>query len=176
MPPPLNPQIAADILRDIQDTAHATGSDKLSRNEIARRRGVSPSTVTKIAQQHGLAEAFDRSQTVKATRARQFDTAAVRGELIERMYGVAGRMLDRVESPYTQVIAGPAGPEFVTTKLPPLRDAQAGMSSAAIAIDKAARMESANGDSRVEAARSLLGGLLSDLVDKHGDGYPDGSG
>ena len=51
------------------------------------------------------------------------------------------------------------GAELVTTKLPPLWDAQADMSSAAIAIDKAARMEAANSDSRVEAARSLLGGF-----------------
>lgn len=93
------------------------------------------------------------------------------------MYTVADHMLDRVTSPYTQVITGPAGAEFVTTKLPPLRDAQAGMSSAAIAIDKAARMEAANGDSRVEQARSLLGGLLTDLAAEHGDSYPsDGTG
>ena len=175
MPPPLDPQLRADILRDIEDTAQAKDpAQRLSRNEIARRRGVSQATVSKIAKDAGLTAAFDRSQTINATRAKQFDAALIRADLIERMYGVAGRMLDRVESPYTQVITGPQGAEFVTTKLPPLRDAQAGMSSAAIAIDKAARMEAANGDSRVEAARSLLGGLLSDLVDKHGDSYPDG--
>jgi len=35
-------------------------------------------------------------------------------------------------------------------------------------------MQAANGDSRVEQARSLLGGLLTDLVGKHGDSYADG--
>lgn len=170
MPPPLDPQLRADILRDIQD-------GQLSRNEIARRRNVSPSTVSKIAKDSGTTAAFDRTQTVKATRAKQLDNAARRTDLIDRMYAMASHMLDRVESPYTQVITGPAGAEFVTTKLPPLRDAQAGMSSAAIAIDKAARMEAANGDSRVEQARSLLSGLLTDMVAAHGDSYPsDGSG
>jgi hypothetical protein len=91
------------------------------------------------------------------------------------MYGVAGRRMDRVESPYTQVITGPAGAEFVTTKLPPLRDAQAGMSSAAIAIDKAARLEDRPGDGRVAAAQSLLGTLFETLRQAHGD-QPDGSG
>jgi hypothetical protein len=101
--------------------------------------------------------------------------ALERTVLIERIYGVAGRMLDRVEQPYTQVIAGPAGPEFVTTKLPPLRDAQAGMSSPAIAIDKAARLEDRQGAGRVAAAQSLLGSLFETLAKAHGDA-PDGSG
>jgi hypothetical protein len=175
VPPPLDPQLRADILRDIQDTATAAPEQKLTRNEIARRRNVSPATVTKIAKDAGLTEAFDRSQTINATRARQFDAALERSVLIERMYGVAGRMLDRVESPYTQVISGPAGAEFVTTKLPPLRDAQAGMSSAAIAIDKAARLEDRQGDGRVAAAQSLLGTLFETLRQAHGD-QPDGSG
>ncbi len=176
MPPPLDPQLRADILRDIQDTQNEPDPAKrLTRNEIALRRGVSQSTVTKIAKDSGLGAAFDRSQTINATRARQFDAAHERTVLIERMYGVAGRMLDRVEAPYTQVIPGPAGPEFVTTKLPPLRDAQAGMSSAAIAIDKAARLEDRQGDGKVAAAQSLLGTLFETLTKAHGDA-PDGSG
>ena len=65
MPPPLDPQLRADILRDIQDTAAAEPGEKLSRNEIARRRGVSQATVTKIAKDAGLTGAFDRSQTDK---------------------------------------------------------------------------------------------------------------
>jgi hypothetical protein len=63
VPPPLDPQLRADILRDIQDSATATNpADKLSRNEIARRRGVSQATVSKIAKDAGLTDAFDRSQ------------------------------------------------------------------------------------------------------------------
>lgn len=176
MPPPLDPQLRADILRDIQDAANQPDPAKRpSRNAIARRRKVGPATVTKIAKANGLEGTWDRSQTLNATRARQFDAALARTDLIERMYGVAGRMLDRVEAPYTQVVTGPAGPEFVTTKLPPLRDAQAGMSSAAIAIDKAARLEDRQGDGRVAMARTLLGNLFDSLQAEHGD-QPDGSG
>jgi DNA-binding MurR/RpiR family transcriptional regulator len=50
VPPPLDPQLKADILRDIQDTtSEADPAKRLTRNEIARRRGVSQATVSKIA-------------------------------------------------------------------------------------------------------------------------------
>jgi hypothetical protein len=167
VPKALDPTIRTAIIEDIK-----AGKQ---RNQIARERNVSGSTVTKIAGEEGLTNAFDRTQTVNATRARGIDIAAARAVLIERMYGVAGRMLDRVESPYTQVVGGPMGAELVTTKLPPLRDAQAGMSAAAIAIDKAARLEDRNGDARVDQARSLLGAMFEGLQRAHGDA-PDGSG
>jgi hypothetical protein len=103
------------------------------------------------------------------------ELAATRAALIERLYGIAGRMLDRVESPYTQVISGPADRELVTTKLRPLRDAQSGMSSAAIALDKAARLGDRQGDGRVDQAKSLLGAMFDSLQRAYGDA-PDGSG
>ncbi|MGO8957620.1 MAG: hypothetical protein ACLQFR_09660 [Streptosporangiaceae bacterium] len=49
------------------------------------------------------------------------------------------------------------------------------MSSAAIAIDKAARLEDRQGDGRVAAAQSLLGTLFETLQQANGDA-PDGSG
>jgi hypothetical protein len=167
VPKPLNADIRAAIIADIR-----AGKP---RNQIARDHGVSGSTVTKYAGQEGIDKPFDRSHTEKATRARGIDVAAARTELIERMYGVAGRFLDRVEAPYTQVVSGPLGPELVTTKLPPLRDAQAGMSAAAIAIDKAARLEDRQGDGKVDQAKSLLGSLFDTMQKAHGD-TPDGSG
>jgi hypothetical protein len=167
VPKPLDPQIRTAIIADIK-----AGKP---RNQIARDHGVSGASVTKIAGQEGITNAFDRSQVENATRARTIDLAATRAGLIERLYGVAGRMLDRVESPYTQIVSGSAGAELVTTKLPPLRDAQAGMSSAAIALDKAARLEDRQGDGKVDAAKSLLGAMFEGLQKAHGDA-PDGSG
>ena len=176
MPRPIDGQLKADILRDIRDTRDEPDPGKrLTRNAIARRRGVSPGTVTNLAAANGLADAFDRTNTVKGARARQFDAAFARAVLIERYYVEAGKVLDRVSTPYTQVILGRGGPEFVTTRLPPLRDAQAGMSASAIAVDKAAKLEDRQGDGRVDAAKSLLGGLLAGLQAVYGDS-PDGSG
>lgn len=173
MPRPLPAQLKADILRDIRDTRDEPDpARRLTRNQIARRRHVSASTVTRLAAENNLGDAFDRSKTVKATRARQFDAAAERAVLIERMYGVAGRLLDRVEAPYEMVLPGPEGAEFVTTKLPPLRDAQSGMIAAGVAIDKAAKLEDRQGDGGVDAARSLLGSLFTGLQQAYGDDGP----
>jgi transposase-like protein len=52
-----------------------------SRNQIARDHDVSASTVTLIAQDHGLGDAFDRSRTQKATAASQADDKARRALL-----------------------------------------------------------------------------------------------
>ena len=49
------------------------------------------------------------------------------------------------------------------------------MSSAAIAIDQAARLEDRQGDGKVAAAQSLLGTLFETLKQAHGDAA-DGSG
>ncbi len=158
MPAPINEQLRADIIRDIQDS-------QLARNQIARNRGVSPSTVTAIARQAGLGSAFDRSKTAAATHAKTVDTTAARAALIERLYGFANRTLDRAESPYTQIVAGPAGAEFVKTKLPPLRDVQSAMSAVSMAMDKAGRAEDRNGSGDTEVARSLLGSLFDHLAE-----------
>ena len=168
MPKPLNPDIRAAILHDIQ-------AGTKPRNQIARDHGVSGSTVTNIAHQEHITSAFDRSQTVKATQSKQADNAALRTELIAEYYAVARRLLARVEAPHTVALMGPGGAELVTTRLPSLRDAQAGMAASAIGIDKALRLEDRQGDGKVDTAKSLLGGLFATLQRAHGDA-PDGSG
>lgn len=168
MPRPIDDQLRADILRDIQDGQ--------ARNHIARTRGVAPATVTKIAQQAGLTNAFDRSQTEKGTRAKLFDARAARAQLIEDLYADAQRFRERAWSPYEQLITGPEGTDAVTTTLPPLRDQQSAYTALGICMDKAGRAEDKNGDSRNESARSLLGSLFDGLAREFGSGYGDGGG
>ena len=168
MPRPIDAALRARIIADIK-------AGKMNRNEIARTHGVSGSTVTKIAKDERIAFAFDRSKTQNATRARQFDAAAARARMIEDLYADAQRFRGRAWSQYTQVVSGPLGAEFVTTRLPPLRDQQAAYTSLAICMDKAGRLEDRNGDGRIDAARSLLGALFDGLKAEHGD-RPDGSG
>lgn len=55
------------------------------RNEIAREVGVSPSTVSRLAQAEGLT--FDRTQTEKATKAHVADAKARRATLSLDMLG-----------------------------------------------------------------------------------------
>jgi hypothetical protein len=138
MPAPLPPGKRAAIVKDIKKAKKDGG---LSRNEIARTHDVSPSTVTKIAGQESLSDAFDRAQTQQCTRASKFDAAAARAQLVVDLLGDAQRFRARAWEPYTQVVLGPAGPDLVETKLPPLRDQQSACTSVAICLDKGAAVD-----------------------------------
>lgn len=154
MPKPLSQDLRNAITADIK-----AGK---KRNQIARDHHVSGSTVTKIATQLTDAEGqpvgdFDRSQTEKATRAKRFDSAAARAQLVEDLYGDAQRFRARGWAPYTQIVSGPAGAELVTTKMPPLRDQQSAYTSLGICVDKAAKLEAADASDGSASAKSLLG-------------------
>lgn len=153
MPAPLSDEVRAAILADIE-------AGKLSRNKIAEKHGVSRGTVTNLAKTHVGDTAFDRTHAEKGARARQFDAKAARAELIEQLYGDAQRFRERSWSPYTQVVTGPMGPEFVTTKLPPLRDQQAGYTAVAIAIDKALTLEKHDSDEGQAMGKSMVNDLF----------------
>src|SRR5690606_29394390 len=66
-----------------------------ARNAIAREHGVSPSTVTNIAKSAGMTDAFDRSQTKRATEAAQADNAAIRAIISRRLLEKANELLDQ---------------------------------------------------------------------------------
>ncbi|MFE3197176.1 helix-turn-helix domain-containing protein [Embleya sp. NPDC059237] len=74
MPPRIDDTVRAAILADV-----AAGA--LSCRAIAKRHGVSPSTVSKLAAEAGPADAFERTQTQKATAAATVDQAARRAAL-----------------------------------------------------------------------------------------------
>lgn len=149
MPAPLNPAKREAIITDIK-----AGKP---RNQIARDHSVSGSTVTKIAKAEQIA--FDRAQTENATRARKFDAAAARAQLVQDLYGDAQRFRKRGWDPYTQIISGPAGSELVTTKMPPLRDQQAAYTAVAICLDKAVKLEQVDSQDGAAEAKSLLGAI-----------------
>lgn len=134
----------ARILSDVQ-----AGGDPPA--AIAKRHGVSASTVRRIAAQ---------ARQVEAGR---FSTRVARAQLIQDLYEDAQRFRARSWDPYTQVVIGPMGPEFVTTKMPPLRDQQAGYTALLACIGQAVRLEEIDtGDSTAEA-KSLLAGLAGAL-------------
>lgn len=92
MPPPLDEALRDAILADIR-------AGQKARNRIARDHDVSPSTVTKIAQDEGLTEAFDRSQTIHATRARNADSDARQAELRARLLETGHMLVGRIDRP-----------------------------------------------------------------------------
>lgn len=148
MPKPISASVRAAITEDI-------AAGQKSRNQIARDHKVSVGSVTNIAHAAGLTEAFDRSETKQANAAAQIDHTAALAVLARRHVKLASSVLDSFEamtitdwrkvSPHTRgVVLG-------------------------IASDKARELAPSDDEARNEAAKSLLGALLSDVVDKHGD-------
>lgn len=87
---------------------HAQG---MSRNDIARQIKRSPSTVTKLARELGLA--FDRAATRAATAAKVADAKARRADLALKLLDLAHEEADAFRQPCTQ--ASPCTPVSATT-------------------------------------------------------------
>lgn len=111
---------------------------ELSRNAIARKHGRSVSTITGIAEAAGLTDAFDRSFTEKATRARQVDLAAGRAALQERWLGKANEALDRSEKACVVYSFGGQFNDYSEheLELPPAGEYRSFVTAAAVATDK----------------------------------------
>lgn len=156
MPKPLPPKKRAAILADIK-------AGQKSRNAIARDHGVSTSTVSGIASSEGLTDAFDRSGTEAATRARVIDCKAAREQLKADLLADAQRFRERAWSPYQVVVSTPEGAEVVTLDLPPLTEARAAYTAIGIAIDKSLRLEQHDsGEGGLTAVDEWLRGMLGE--------------
>lgn len=147
MPPPLDPAKRAAILADIQ-------AGNASCRGIARAHDVSRTTVSQIAKDAGLNEAFGRQQTKKATEAAQVDHKARLVAIASRAAGITENIAASLEgmtvedwsavSPYSRgLIFG-------------------------IMADKARELAADDDDSAQIA--SLLGDLFDQLTDRHGTG------
>lgn len=137
----------------------------VSRNAVAREFGVSPSTVTKYAKAVGADEAFDRSRTETATRARQADLADRAVSLADRLIEKAHGLLDTWDSPYLVYNFGGRDNDYNehTLDAPPMEVRAKIVTVAAIAIDKALKIkkETTSGStpaSAFEAFMRMIGG------------------
>ena len=119
MPPPMPPDKRAAIIAAIE--ACVDGTNEQSAGAIARAHDVAPSTVTKIAKQEGLDEAWQRTQTAAASRATAIDNRARRAALSSGMLEDAERLRARLWEPTTVVTA--TGSK-VALELPPPGDAR----------------------------------------------------
>lgn len=139
----------------------------ISRNEIARKVGISPGSVTNICRAAG--RAFDRSATKDATRAHTADLAEARLNLAHRIDKAANDMLDMLGKPFTVYNFGGKDNTFNSAELdqPPVDAQRTIITSAAIAFDKLTRIvEKDTGG--VEGAAGLLdqvAGALSSAAD-----------
>jgi transposase-like protein len=101
----------------------------MARNEIARKHGVSSSTVTLIAREFDLN--FDRSMTKRATEAKVADAAALRAEVSLLFLAKAKELLGDLDRPFLAY-------SFAEHMLdrPPDGAIRNLMTSAAVAFDK----------------------------------------
>lgn len=95
------------------------------RNEIARKHGIAPSSVTKIAQDEGIGSAFDRSAIARAHAARVIDQRALRSQRLAALGALADDAVRRGTEPYETIANGPEGPTIIKLCKPPLREVHA---------------------------------------------------
>lgn len=162
MPPRIPTTTRAAILADIQ-------AGQKSRNQIARDHNVSPGTVTNIANQEAVTNAFDRTATEKATRAAAIDNKAARATLAADLLADAQRLRERAWNAYTYYERGPEGPELVQLEFPPLREVREAYTALGISVQRHLELERHDTGDPGETA-SLLGTLFDRLQAKHGDG------
>jgi transposase-like protein len=129
MPVKLDDEKRAAILAAIESR-----KGQCSRAALAREFEVSASTVGNIAREAGITDAFARTKTAAATRARSTDLAARRAALAERMLDLAESISNRVDSSYTVVVATQHEVHIETLPVPPLKETKDGMAAAGMAL------------------------------------------
>lgn len=167
MPPRLPDDKRSAILADIK-----TGTK--GRNQIARDHGVSVGTVTKLAKDSGSTDAFDRSETAKATRAAVEDNRSRRARIASELLDDVERFRKRAWSPYTYYERGTDGPELVTLDQPPLKDAKEAYVAIGISLQRHAELEKFDADRGDEQAKAMLTDLAKALKVVAGESSGDG--
>lgn len=150
--PPMNDETQAEARR-----LHGQG---LSRNEIARRLDLDPSTVGRWAKKVGLE--FDRAQTAAAVKAHTVDLAAKRITLAEKMAAVAEKLLDEIDDPYLVYNFGGASNDYNEHLLDtaPIEVKRSAVVTAGIAFDKLTRIVEKDGGGLEQAV-----GVLDQIAD-----------
>ncbi len=156
MPPRISDDKRSAILADIRD-------GKLGNREIARKHGVAPATITKIAKDEGVNDAFERTQSAKATRAVIEDNRSRRARISSELLDDVEQFRKRAWSPYTYYERGADGPELVQLELPPLKEAKEAYVAIGISLQRHAELEKLDADRGDEGARSMLGDLAEAL-------------
>jgi hypothetical protein len=144
----------------------------LSRNEIARRTGVSQGSVTSICA--AADRRFDRAATKDAQAARVVDLAAARIDLAVRLKDAANAMLDMIDQPFTVYAFGGRDNTFNSAELDsaPVDARRTIVTSAAIVFDKLTKIVESTPEG-LGAADSLLDQVVAGLQRFDADGDDD---
>jgi hypothetical protein len=156
MPPPLEPEKREAVLAAIR-----AGSGARSAGSIAREHEVSRSTVLRIAQDAGLDDAWDRTKTLHASRARAIDAQALRTQLAADHLSDAVRIRERLWEP-SEVPT--ATGQVVMLSLPSARDVRDFMQSVGSALKISMEVERHDqSDQGAADAKSMLLGVAEGL-------------
>lgn len=135
-----------------------------SLNQIAKDCGVAKATVSKIAKESGLTDAFDRTRTEAATRAHAIDARARREQLKLDLLGDAKRLRERAWDEYEVIVDSRTdGPTTMKLDLPPLQDVRAAYAAIGIAIDKSMRLDQYDSTDSDVDAKSMIGELAEGI-------------
>lgn len=171
MPPRLPEHTRTAILTDIRNGGTCRG--------IATHHGVSNDTVRRIAAEAGITNAFARTQTENATRAKQADNRSRRAQLASDLLDDAQNLRSRAWSDYEYVVATKDGAERVQLALPPLSEVRNAYAALGIAVDKHTALEKVDAGSGAEGAASMLGSIgdaLRVAADQIADDQEDNGG
>lgn len=140
---------------------HAQG---LCRNQIARELGRSGRTISIISAKLGLS--YNRAATEEATRARMADLAERRAILAEELHTDAERLSARMWEPAKVFAFGGKDNTYAEEHVdePPADAKKSLMAAAGIAIDRSLKLCPAQDDGGAEAAKSMVGQMLTGLT------------
>jgi len=127
-------------------------------NAIAKELGVAASTISGWAKKQGLS--FARKQTAAAVQAHRIDRAAVRADIIDRMYLRSQKVLTRLEADkFTYRVVISDGSFTVSDEAAPSGDEKNLAASIGIYLERATRLELVDGNAGEAQAKGMLAEL-----------------
>jgi transposase-like protein len=158
VPPRIPDDKRAAILADIR-------AGELSARAIGRKHGVAQSSVSLIAQQNRENDAFDRTKTERATRAKQADNRSRRAQLAADLLSDAERLRKQLWEPTTIGAFGGRDGEWHTAEVeePPFADKRAILTSVQTAVRAHTELEKVDATGSADGAKSMLGNLFANL-------------
>lgn len=145
---------------------------------IATKHGVSPGSVANFAKEAGLNDAFERTSTERATRAKQADNRSRRAQLAADLLSDAERLRKQLWEPTTIGAFGGRDGEWHTAEVeePPFADKRAILSSVQTAVRAHTELEKVDATGSADGAKSMLGKLFDGVKqaweDSNGAGVP----
>ncbi|MFP8960025.1 hypothetical protein ACLIYP_05550 [Streptomyces nanhaiensis] len=166
------------VTQDDYDAVARLHAEGLGRNEIARRIDRAQRTVSVIAAELGLT--FDTTMTEEATRHRVAQLAERRAILAEALQGDAERLTEQLWQPSKVWNFGGKDNKYAERTVPePPADAKKNlMAAAGMAIDRSLKLVPPDTDRGEDAARGMVGQLLTGLTAIYRDQQeqPNGEG